>query len=156
MNAQQKAAIISILKTAEATRSYQTKYWFAYQDYLDPTDSFTDFVCERLEGKQAYLDLIKELLTADQTAKVFVQVYGCEEYANTFVISAETLILLSRLSLSEIERIFNAPKDIFPSVIGNERTDFAQQSFVVGENGDLLPAENFCAEGHSAFYCWWD
>ncbi|MDE7183247.1 MAG: hypothetical protein K2O40_01985 [Lachnospiraceae bacterium] len=156
MNPQQKTAIIPILKTVEATRSYQTNYWFAYQDYLDPTDDFTDFVCERLEGKQAYLDLIQELLTADQTAKIFVQVYGYEEYENAFVICSDTLIILSRLSFSEIEHIFNAPKDIFPSDIGIEQPFFAQQSFVVGENGDLLPAENFCAKGHSAYYCWWD
>ena len=35
MHQQQKETIIPLLKTAEATRSYQTKYWFTYQDYLD-------------------------------------------------------------------------------------------------------------------------
>ena len=161
MHQQQKETIIPLLKTAEATRSYQTKYWFTYQDYLDPDDDFTDFVCERLEGKQPYLDLIQQVLAADQTAKIFVQVYGYEEYehaayTNTFVLSAETLLVLSRLSLSEIEHIFHAPEDIFPSDIGKERPDFAQQAFVVGVHGDLLPAETFIEEGHSAYYCWWD
>ncbi len=70
MHQQQKETIIPLLKTAEATRSYQTKYWFTYQDYLDPDDDFTDFVCERLEGKQPYLDLIQQVLAADQTVKI--------------------------------------------------------------------------------------
>ena len=156
MNQKQKETILPILKSAQATRSYQTTYWFAYQDYLDPSDGFTEFVCERFEEKQGYLGLINTLLAADKTAKVFVQVYGYEEVGDDFVLSAETLILLSRLSLSEIERIFNAPEDIFPSGTGAERPDFARQSFVIGEHGDLLPAKNFCEEGFSAYYCWWD
>lgn len=109
---------VPILKSAQATHSYQTTCWFAYQDYLDPSDGFTKFVCERFEEKQAYLGLINTLLAEDKTAKVFVQV--------------------------------------FPSGIGPEWPGFARQSFVIGEHGDLLPAEGFCEEGFSAYYCWWD
>ena len=35
--------------------------WFAYNDFLDPTDDFIDFSCECPDGKQEYIDLIEKI-----------------------------------------------------------------------------------------------
>ena len=117
MNNQQKGTILTLLKIDESNRNYTNNQWFSYKDFLDPTDDFTDFSCERLEGKQKYITLIEKLLSIDETAKIFVQVYGLEEDNNEQCITADTLIIFSKLSLYEIKQIFNEPKDIFPSDI---------------------------------------
>lgn len=150
----QKETILALLKSDEANKNYKRNYWFSYKDYLDPTDNFTDFSCENLDGKQEYITLIENLLNADETAKIFVQVYGLDEDNNDEFISADTLIVFSTLPLHEIKRIFNEPEDIFPSDIG-ELTDFSQ-NFVVGDNGNLFPGVNLFNNGYSAYYCWWD
>lgn len=150
----QKETILALLKSDEANKNYKRNYWFSYQDYLDPTDNFTDFSCENLDGKQAYIALIENLLNADEAAKIFVQVYGLDWDNNDEFISADTLIVFSTLPLHEIKRIFNEPEDIFPSDIG-ELTDFSQD-FVVEDNGNLFPAINLFNRNYSAYYCWWD
>ena len=137
------------------TRRNKGKYWFSYEDFLDPTDSFTTFSCENLDGKQGYIDLIKNLLNADETAKIYVEVYGFEEDDNEQFIYADTLIIFSKLSFLEIKQIFNEPKDIFPSDIG-EVTDFSRQEFIVDDNGDLAPVSDFFKNDYSVYYCWWD
>ena len=111
MNNQQKGTILTLLKIDESNRNYTNNQWFSYKDFLDPTDDFTDFSCERLEGKQKYITLIEKLLSIDETAKIFVQVYGLEEDNNEQCITADTLIIFSKLSLYEIKQIFNEPKD---------------------------------------------
>ncbi len=151
----QKETILSLLKSDEENRSYENKYWFPYKDFLDPADAFTDFACENLDGKQGYIALIENLLHADETAKVFVEVYGYEEDNNEQFIYAETLIIYSKLSLPEIEQIFNEPEDIFPSEIGEE-TDFSRPTFLIGNNGDLVPVAQHPDDGYSVYYCWWD
>lgn len=150
----QKETILALLKADEENKSYQRNYLFSYQDYLDLADQFTDFSCENLDGKKAYITVIENLLHADVTAKVFVQVYGFDRDHNDEYIYSDTLIIFSTLPLIEIERIFNGPKDIFPSDIG-ELTD-ASQSFVVDDNGNLVPVINLFNGGYSAYYCWWD
>ena len=154
MNHQQKDIILTLLKENEMTGNYTNRYWFTYQDFLDPTDPFTDFSCENLGGKQGYVDLIQTLIRADETAKIFVAVYGYEEDHNELFIYADTLIIFSKRSLSEIEQIFNAPEDIFPSDIGEE-TDFSNQ-FLIDANGELIPAEKLFSDEYFAYYCWWD
>lgn len=151
----QKERILALLKSNEINKNYQTRYWFSYKDFLDPADNFTAFSCENLEGKQGYISLIENLLIADETAKIFVEVYGFEEINNEPFIYADTLIIFSKLSLLEIKQIFNEPKDIFPSDIG-EVIDFSQQNFIVGDNGDLVPVENPSNNDCSVYYCWWD
>ncbi len=151
----QKETVLALLKSAEANRNYETRYWFSYKDYLDPTDDFTAFVCENLEGKQGYLALIENVLNADETAKIFVEVYGFEEDHNEQFIYADTLFIFSKLSLSEIKQIFNEPEDIFPSDIGEE-TNLSQQNFIVGDDGNLIPAKNLLNDDDSVYYCWWD
>lgn len=150
----QKETILTLLKSDEENRSYQRNYLFSYQDYLDPTDQFTDFSCENLDGKEGYITVIENLLHADETAKVFVQVYGFDRDHNDEYIYADTLIIFSILPLPEIKQIFNEPKDIFPGDIG-ELTDVSQ-SFVVYDNGNLVPVINLFNGGYSAYYCWWD
>lgn len=151
----QKETVLALLKSAEESRDYGTRYWFTYKDFLDPTDDFTAFVCENLEGKQGYLALIDNLLNADETAKIFVEVYGFEEDHNEQFIYGETLIIFSKLALAEIEQIFNEPEDIFPDDIG-EVTDLSQPYFIVGANGDLVPAVELFNDDYSVYYCWWD
>lgn len=152
----QKEKILALLKSNEMNRNYENRYWFSYKDFLDPEDSFTAFSCENLEGKKVYIALIENLLNKDKTAKIFVEVYGYEEDNSEQFIYADTLIIYSRLSLPEIEQIFNKPKDIFPSDIGEELSDFLQKSFVVGDNGELVPVSNFSDSGYFVYYCWWD
>ena len=151
----QKETVLALLKSAKESRDYGTRYWFTYKDFLDPTDDFTAFVCENLEGKQGYLALIDNLLNADETAKIFVEVYGFEEDHNEQFIYGETLIIFSKLALAEIEQIFNEPEDIFPDDIG-EVTDLSQPYFIVGANGDLVPAVELFNDDYSVYYCWWD
>lgn len=153
MNNLQKGAILTLLKTDRMNSDYTNNYWFSYKDYLDPTDDFTDFCCECLEGKHEYTVLIENLINKDKTAKIFVQVYGLEDKDR--VITADTLILFSKLSLAEIKRIFNKPKDIFPSEIGEE-TDFPQPAFLIGNNGELISNTKLSHEKQSVYYCWWD
>jgi len=155
MDHQQKDTILTLLKTDKLNRNFTNRYWFSYQDFLDPTDPFTTFSCENLEGKQGYIDLIENLLRADDAAKVFVEVYGYEEVNHEQFIYAETLIVFSKLSLSEIKQIFNEPQDIFPSDIGEE-TDFSQPTFLVSDHGDLIPSEKLYNDAYSIYYCWWD
>lgn len=151
----QKETILALLKSNEANKNYENSYWFSYRDFLDPTDDFTDFSCENLDGKQKYIRLIENLFNKDENANVFVEVYGYDGVNNQQFIYADTLIILSKLPLLEIEQIFNEPKDSFPSDIG-EITDFSQKNFIINHNGDLLPAAGFCKNNYSAYYCWWD
>ena len=77
----QKQTILSLLKS---NKNYENKYWFSYKDYLDPADNFTAFSCENLEGKQAYITLIETLLKIDETAKIYVEVYGFAPFSLFF------------------------------------------------------------------------
>ncbi len=106
MYQKQKEKAMELLKNNEKNRDYTNRYWIPYADYLDPADCFSTFSCDYLDGKQGYLDLIDNLLRADQTAKVFVELYGCDSFDGKPCINAETLILFSRLPLSDIEHIF--------------------------------------------------
>ena len=155
MDNRQKGTILTLLKADKMNRNYTNNYWFSYKDFLDPTDDSTDFSCERLEGKQGYIALIENLLRLDGTAKIYVQVYGLEEDNDEQCICADTLIIFSRLSLGEIKQIFNEPHDIFPSDIGEE-TDFSQPTFLIGENGELIPGTGLFDTDSSVYYCWWD
>ena len=76
MTQKQKEKVLALLKSAETNKNYENKYWFPYKGFLDLTDNFTVFSCENLDGKQGYISLIENLLNADQTAKIFVEVYG--------------------------------------------------------------------------------
>lgn len=154
MDNQQKGTILTLLKVDEMNRNYANRYWFSYQDFLDPTDDFTDFSCERLDGKQGYIALIENLLRIDETAKIFVEVYGLEDNNEPFIY-ADTLIIFSKLSLMGIKRIFNEPKDIFPSDIGEE-TDFSRQIFLIAAHGKLIPSGKLWNGDYSIYYCWWD
>ena len=88
--------------------------------------------------------MIENLLSIDGTAKIFVQVYGLEEDNNEQCVCADTLIIFSKLSLYDIKQIFNEPQDIFPSDIGEE-TDLSQPTFLIGDNGELIPITKlFC------------
>lgn len=155
MNNPQKERILELLKSAEANRNYANRYWFSYKDFLDPADGFTGFACENLEGKQGYLALIENLRKIDASAKVFVEVYGYEEVDGDAFIDAETLIIFSKASLTQIQQIFNEPEDIFPSGIGEE-SDFSQPAFLIDDKGALIPMAAPSGDAYSVYYCWWD
>ena len=154
MDNQQKGTILTLLKVDEITGNYTNNYWFTYKDFLDPTDDFTAFECELLEGKERYTALIENLLSIDKCAKVFVQVYGMENDSEPFVY-ADTLMIFSKLPLDGIKQIFNEPEDIFPSDIGEE-TDFSQPTFLIGNNGQIIPGAELFKGNDSVYYCWWD
>jgi hypothetical protein len=71
------------------------------------------------------------------------------------VITADTLIVFSKLPLAEIKQVFNEPKDIFSDDIGEE-TDLSQPTFLVGDNGELISITELSHEEQSVYYCWWD
>ncbi len=163
MNAQQRGTILVLLKTDEINKSYQTRYWFSYKDYLDPEDSFTDFAYANVDGKQEYINLIESLFHLDAAARVYVEVYGLEEIDGDPLIYAETLIIMSRLPLDDIKRVFNAPDDIFPSDIGEETNlsqplfpEIVEKRFLIGSHGELISGRNLIRENESVYYCWWD
>ncbi|GFI68765.1 hypothetical protein IMSAG249_00583 [Lachnospiraceae bacterium] len=155
MDDKQKGTILTLLKTDEINRNYVNNYWFSYEDFLDPKDDFTDFSCERLDGKQRYITLIENLLNADDTAKIFVQIYGFEENGSGQFIYADTLIIFSKLLLDKVKQIFNGPKDIFPSDIGEE-IELLHPTFLIGKNGKLIPGTKLIDENYFIYYCWWD
>ena len=148
----QKEAILPLLKRNQSNKNSKIRYWFLYKDFLDPADAFTDFSCENLDGKLEYIALIESLLNVDRDAKIFVEVYGIDDDDGIF---ADTLFIFSKLSLPVIKKVFNKPKDIFPSDIGEIKIP-PQQIFVIGDNGDLVPAAKFFKNGYSVYYCWWD
>lgn len=147
----QKQTILALLRS---NKNYENKYWFSYKDFLDTMDNFTAFSCENFDGKQAYLTLIETLLKTDETAKIYVEVYGFEEDDEPFIY-ADTLIIFSKLPLSEIQKIFNEPEDIFPSDI-QRMPDYTEHIFIVGENGNLITVENLSHYNDSVYFCWWD
>ena len=51
----QKEVIFSLLKRNQSNKNWESRYWFLYKDFLCPTDTFTDFSCERLDGKLEYI-----------------------------------------------------------------------------------------------------
>ncbi|MDE6314235.1 MAG: hypothetical protein K2M46_11590 [Lachnospiraceae bacterium] len=155
MTNQQKGTILTLLKADKMNRNYTNNYWFTYKDFLDPTDDFTDFQCERLTGKQAYIALIEKLLSIDGTAKIFVQVYGLEEDNIEQYICADTLIIFSKLSFYDIKQIFNEPQDIFPSDLGEEIA-ISQGTFFIDDNGTLIPSPKLLTDDYFTYYCWWD
>ncbi len=106
MHDPQKKKILALLKRDEANGNYENNYWFSYKDFLDSTDGFTAFSCENFDGKQGYLAIIENLLHKDESAKIFVQVYGYEEDSKESFIYADILIIFSRLPLIEIKQIF--------------------------------------------------
>lgn len=114
----QKETIVALLKSDESSKHYKRNYCFSYKDYLDAKDKFTEFSCENLDGKQEYIAIIENLLHADETAKIFVPIYGLDEDNGNEFIYADTLIIYSTLLLLEIKRIFKELEDIFPSDLG--------------------------------------
>lgn len=157
MNYQQKDSILALLKMNAISRNYNTHYWFSYTDFLDSTDYYTDFSCERLDGKLRYITLIESLLAIDETARVYVQVYGFEDDQddNKQFIYADTLIIFSKLPLDEIKHIFNESQDIRPSNIG-EVLDCLQSAFLIGDDGKPIPSTTLLEDDHSVYFCWWD
>lgn len=91
----------------------------------------------------------------ERNGKNFCTSLCLEEDDDEQCITANTLIIFSKLSLYKIKQIFNEPKDIFPSDIGEE-TDFSQPTFLIGDNGELIPSAKLLNDDYFVYYCWWD
>ena len=72
----QKEVILLLVKHNQSKKNWESRYWFLYKDFLNPADAFTDFSCERHDGKLGYIALIESLLNKDRDANIFVEVYG--------------------------------------------------------------------------------
>lgn len=155
MTQKQKDAILSLVRTQQDNKDFANSYVLPYLDFLDRTNAFTDFDCERLEGKDAYLFLIKQLLLTDAHAQVFVSVYGFEEDEDDLFIDGDTLIVFSSLPLFRIQELFNQSKDSIPSKIG-EIIDFDEKTILVDQDGTQCPAKAVCKANDHVYYCWWD
>lgn len=152
----QKETILFLLKSTYEKKKYADNYLIPYRDFFDATDDFTEFSCERLEGKQKYISLINHLLNVDENAHVFVEVYGFEEDNKDKWIYADTLIIFSNLPLSCMQQIFSKADNIFPSEIGELTGCFNENYRIIDKGGNLYPAVNLSNKCHSIYYCWWD
>lgn len=159
MPQKQKETILSLLKIAYENKNFFDVYLLPYKDFFDVTENFYAFNCEVLEDKQCYIDLIENLLGADENAQVFVEPYGIEADVDNTYIYGDTLIIFSKLTLDEVKSIFNNTDDIFPDDIG-KITDFNERPYsVVDKTGNLCPADGFISNinnGCCIYYCWWD
>lgn len=151
----QKESILLLLQTSYYNKDYSKNYWLPYLDFFDTTDDFTDFQCERLEGKEKYISMIEQLLVADKNAQVFVEIYGFEQDNNDIWIYADTIIIYSKLSLHELKQICYKPCDIFPSEIG-EIIDLNEKCSIIDKEGNQCLATNLSNHNYHFHYCWWD
>lgn len=151
----QKETILSLVKAMYTNKNFTTNYLLPYIDFFDSTDDFTEFHCERLEGKKSYYSLIEQLLKEDENAQVFAEVYGLEEDENNVWIYGETLIIFSKLSLIKVEEIFNQSDEFFPDEIG-EVVDFNERYILIDKNGNQSLASNLRKDNISVYFCWWD
>lgn len=151
----QKERILSLVKAAEKNKDFSNHYLLPYQEFFDTRHDFTEFNCERMEGKANYLTLIDELTSIDQDTKVFVEVSGFEEDGDDIWICADTLIISSKLYLSDIRQIFENPIDIDPSEIGSME-GFTEKDMVISKDGILHPMHELCDREYNYYFCWWD
>lgn len=91
MHQKQKETILSLVKADYVNKNFLNNYLVLYTEFLDIEEPFTDFNCERGEGKAKYVSLIEQLICKDENAKVFVEVYGFEEESEDAWIYADTL-----------------------------------------------------------------
>ena len=150
--------ILALLREREQRRDYSHNYLFPYKDYLDANDPFTDFNCERDEGKENYMALIDQVVAMDPAAQIFVEVYSLEEDDDEEYIYADTLIIFSALPLADVKRIFSQSKDLFPSDVGElQDQDFYDKvNLVVTRDGSMQSVDLFRGRDHHCYYCWWD
>ncbi|GEM_PF-1468483 len=150
--------ILALLREREQRRDYSHNYLVPYKDYLDASDPFTDFNCERDEGKTNYMAMINRVAAMDPAAQIFVEVYSLEEDDDEAYIYADTLIIFSALPLADVKRIFSQSKDLFPSDVGElqDRDFYDKVNLVVTGDGALQPVDSFRGQGSHCYYCWWD
>lgn len=151
----QKEIILLLEKAKFDSKDFGINYLLPHKDFFDCADDFTDFNCERLDGKENYLSLINQIVDADEIAKVFVSVYGFEEDENDTWIDADTLIIFSGLPFSYIQQIFNKSSEISPSDIDNI-IDFDENYIIIDKDGNQSLAKALCNDNYYTYFCWWD
>lgn len=150
----QKDTILSLLKADDQSKDFH-RYLLPYKDFFDIEDGFAEFQCERYEGKAPYISLAEQLTDRDENAQIFVELYGIEDDDDAPYIYAETLVIISALSFSEIESILTRPKDIFPSDIGQIK-EFTEKDIVIDQDGKKHFMTEFYTGHDNFYYCWWD
>lgn len=151
----QKESILSLVKAKDISKDFSQQYLLPYIDFFDLGDNFTDFQCERDEGKALYVSFIESLTCTDKYAQIFVEIYGVEEDGDDFWIYADTLIIFSELSFSEIKQIFSKSKDVFPSEIG-EIKEINEKDILIYKDGTQHLLVASCSRAYNFYYCWWD
>lgn len=160
MTKKQKEIILPLLRKQDEERNYLERYLVEYKEFLNVADMFTDFCCERAEGKEQYSAMIEEIIKRDNAAKIFVEVYGFEEEADgtDIFIYSETLIIFTVLPDEQIQEVIDMSGDIFPSDFGEANQDNSQmnEAFVVDAEGKLNSVIQYCEEKRRMLYFWWD
>ncbi len=151
----QKEVVLTLVKTAYENRKFTHHYLIPYEDFFDIEDDFTDFQCERKEGKIQYISLIKQLMDKDENAQIFVDVYGFEEFGSDTWIYADTLIVFSELSLFQMKHLLYMRDDVFPSDVG-EIEDITEDYVVINGEGIMRPVHELCSSSVKVYFCWWD
>lgn len=154
MHQQQKEKLLQLMKAARENRDYGKYYLTEYEEYLNSNESFTDFNCERGEGKLPYKSLIEKIINADEHAKIYVELYGFEEQPDDTFIYADTLIIFSRLPYEDINRLLNEPSDIFPSETGE--LENMTEVYTLVKDGSLYPISDIVNPACKMYFCWWD
>ena len=155
MQQKQKEAIASLLEKQAEDRDFKTSYLIEYREYLDSTDAFTEFNCERAEGKEQYAVMIEQVRDRDRGAKVFVAVYGLEGQDEDRYIYADTLIILSNLSEEMVQEVIDQSGDIFPSEF-SELNYNLENYFIIDIIGEKSPLMSLLEEGQRVINFWWD
>lgn len=151
----QKEIILSLVKTAYENKNFTHHYLLSYKDFLDIEDDFTDFQGERKDGKAQYISLLEQITNKDKNAQIFVEIYGFEEHNEDIWIYADTFIIFTELSFTEIQQLLEMSKDVFPSEIGEEK-DITEGYTIIDKEGVGHSVKELCNRAFHVYYCWWD
>lgn len=161
INEKQKEQILQLL----SQENYNLHYLFPYEYFLDAEDNFTEFNCERQEGKEEFLPAVERLKELDHGCQVFADVWGilskepdggCETPEEPWIYS-ESLIIFSSLSLEQVKDCFTVLRRNYwePSEIG--RDEGSMDCWRIAE--EAFPGFKFApitVKPENIYYCWWD
>lgn len=164
INKIQKEQILQVL----SQKNDNLHYLFPCQYFLDTEDDFTEFNCERQEGKAEFLPAIWCLEELDQGCQVFADVWGIlpksskepdhgHQIPEEPWIYSESLIIFSSLSLEQVKDCFAVLMGDYwyPSEIGMdenslERWRIAEEALFGFEFSPVT------VKPDHVYYCWWD
>lgn len=164
MNEKQKEQILQVL----SQENHNLHYLIPYEYFLDAKDNFTEFNCQRQEGKEEFLPAVWRLKELDHGCQVFADVWGilpkslkesdhgCPISEEQWIYS-ESLIIFSSLSLEQVEDCFAVLMENYwyPSEIGTDENSL--ECWRIAE--EALPVFKFSPvtiKPDHIYYCWWD